>query len=209
MAEKTLYVENGLVYELANESMNSKLAALHKNNFPPEENIAMQFGDGFIKKTYEWFLKSNNGFIIVARDAVTGELAGATTVSLMPYNLQILKYGCLQALLGLIRKPSLLLNEELHIRLKKNLFYPKRKEESNNRNAQIAFTMVNPNFRQKGVGTRFRLLTIETLKSLGISVVVVGVRPINHKAIALNKKLGFKEVLELRTKSLKTMRLEL
>lgn len=209
MTTKTLYAENGLVYELADESLKNKISDLHKNTFPPEDNIAMQFGDAFVKKTYEWFLKSEKAFVIVAKDEITGELAGVTAFSLIPYSTQILKYGFFEALLGILKKPRLLMNNELQTRLKKSLWGSEEIGLNTNSCAQFAFTMVGPNFRRKGVGTQLRLQAIKVLKSFGATSVITGIKQQNKKAIALNEKMGFKEVAELRTKTSQTMKLDL
>ncbi|GLH71159.1 hypothetical protein GETHPA_26920 [Geothrix rubra] len=181
------------------------LTALHLACFSEDEHLALKLGRPFIHAVYRWFLTSRDTLVLVAR--LGDRIVGLTAFSRRPYNLPMLRACRWQALLGLLRRPWLVLRPDWLGRLASLLLT--RRSSPAEGVAQIAFTGVAQEARGHGVGRVLKLASLQACREWGVAAVTTGVRRDNLPARALNAWVGFVERPELSSKRLVHLHLDL
>lgn len=181
------------------------LVELHLACFSEDEHFALKLGRPFLRAAYRWFLTSPGTLVLVAR--VGKRLAGFTALADHPYNLPMLRACKWQALMGLLRRPWLILRPDWLRRLTSTLI--SSRVQHRKKTAQIAFTGVALDVQGRGIGRALKLASIQTCRGWGVAAVITGVRRMNTRAKAMNERAGFVEVPELSSTRLIHLRLDL
>lgn len=182
-----------------------ELVRLHLHCFSKDEHLVLKLGPRFLGAVYRWFLTSPETMVLVAR--LGARIVGFTALASRPYNLPMLRACKWAALLGILRRPWLLLHSEWLRRLFGGLSIPTG--APGGKVAQIAFTGVDHEFQGQGIGRMLKDASIRVCRAWGAASVVTGIHRENHRAKALNIQAGFVEVPEASTRELTRLRLDL
>lgn len=165
-----------------------RVARFHSSYIP--YSTFAQLGIPFLKTLYQGFLSSDYGFVYTywEGEEMQGFIAGATDSqcllkSLFPRRLFFLLMVSLKAL---FRHPGLL------FLLFQTFHYP-RMVNLNQTKAELLFIAVKPESRERGIGSKLILKSLEELKRRGIDRVKVSVERNNWGAINLLKKMHFSQ----------------
>lgn len=183
----------------------ASLTALHLAIFSKIEHLALKLGRPFIRAVYRWFVTSPGTLVLVARHG--DRLVGFTAFSDRPYNMPMLRACKWQVLLGLLRRPWLMLRPDWLYRLASHCLT--KKGRSLGKVAQIAFTGIAADLQGQGLGRALKHASIEVCREWGAETVVTGVLRENVQARVLNESAGFLEVPELSSRRLVHLRLDL
>jgi len=198
--DKTFQVTSATSFDV------NALVDLHVACFSSQEHIPVQLGRPFILAVYRWFVSSPITSVLVARQ---GErIVGFTTLCDRPYNLPMLQACRRELIRGYLRHPWAVINTEIFVRLIRILIQRQRNREPE-KEAQIAFTGVDPAFQGRGIGKALKEASIQVCREWGMVAVATGVRRQNLRARLLNEKAGFVEVPTLSTLRLVYLRLDL
>ncbi len=184
-----------------------KIVRLHYKCFTVKNNISMLFGTEYVRANYKWFLTASEACVFIAEK--NGRLAGMAVVSDRRYKGPIMRACKGQAVKGVLKRPWVIFHPELFVRLIRKLFGSSKSKIDENI-AQIAFNMVDSDFRGEGLGVIIQEEAKRISRERGNKILMVGLRRDNLAARRVNEKVGFKEKTEAATKRFiyMTMRLD-
>jgi GNAT superfamily N-acetyltransferase len=187
--------ENSLSIRFATYGDLDNIVNLHLKCIPAKGNIARILGTEFITAMYRRFLSESGCYVIMAEE--NGKLAGHTVVTERPFNGPVILACKRQAAFALLKKPWLVLNPRLLGRLLKTVL--KKRSDWPKNAAYLAYGMVDPLFRRKGIITALRKEIYNISHMRGITMLVSRMTRNNIPIINFNKKLGAIEDRELST----------
>ena len=173
-----------------------KLLELHMKTFTTKNNFAIHLGRDYIKALYSWFIFKKGNYVVVADSQ--GKIAGLSAVSDRPYSAPALLACKREVIIGILKKPYLIIHPELIRRFGRVAF--KKKSEILLNASYIAYSMVDTDFRRRGIITALRKEIYRISRSVGKKKVISIMRKDNIPIIKSKLKMGAVEIKEWSTK---------
>jgi ribosomal protein S18 acetylase RimI-like enzyme len=164
---------------------------LHCASFDEATHAGMILGRRFVTDMYRWFLESNMAYVLVCRKG--GAIVAAISVTDTWYTWPMVKACKWSLLRSVIGRPAMLMNKRLHKRLITAL-RRKRLGTVSRGCCQVAFTMVLPEARGRGIGLALRREALKKSKERGCRQIITGIEKGNEAMIRISEKLGFRKV---------------
>jgi ribosomal protein S18 acetylase RimI-like enzyme len=144
-----------LIIRTANVLDLDSLVDLHHTSFTRKTNIITRLGEKFIRTSYEWFIASEETYVIVAE--LNNLLVGLTAVCDRPYVGPLLKNCWIEALTGSISHPAIIFDKMIWSHLFNLLLNYREKKGDKpdlSNSAHLAYIAVHPGYQGKKVGTK-------------------------------------------------------
>ena len=173
-----------------------KLVELHMITFTTKDNFAMHLGRDYIKALYSWFIFAKGNYVVVADSQ--GKIAGLSAVSDRPYSGPALLACKKEVIIGILKKPYLIIHPELIRRFCRVTF--KKRSEALLNASYIAYGLVDKEFRRTGIITALRQEIYRISRSFGINKVISVMKRDNIPIKKWNIKMGAVEIKDWSTK---------
>ena len=166
-----------------------RVVALHLAQLPFPSNVLSCLGDRVVRCAYRWFASDPRAALLVARRG--DSVVGFTSLAAGSYLTSLVR-RCPGALtLGLLTRPGVLAHREVRERVAALLPRGSRASASEERWAQVAFTVVAPEARGEGVAARLKAAGAAVARTWGVDGLVTGVRRDNAASRRMNERAGF------------------
>ncbi len=183
-----------------------KIGDCHKSCF--KDSFSVKLGDGYINKSFEWFLTADNRFLHHVEDDngnLTGYCGGFISRQLGDGSTSgMMQYAMGQAAMGIMKKPWLLFNKELRPfyplvikNIIKKLFFSKSQTNTSeaviNLKKKIGLVVigVHPDHRGKGIFEMLMKNFEAEAIARKINKLSLSVKSNNARAIAAYKNAGW------------------
>ncbi len=180
-----------------------QLVDLHYKSFTPDFHLAMVLGKRFIRRSYHWFLTSENAFVWLAE--YNNQVVSMTTISDIPYNRPMLKHSFFAATLGLLGNPGILFHKEIRSRLYR-LITGKREvmelQEDSHEIAYLAFIATDSSMRGTGLGSKILNSSEDICLKRNKTFIRAGVYRQNIASIKMFTKVGYKKVENIKNREI-------
>ena len=175
------------------------ITELHCSSFKPEDHIPMLFGKNYIKANYEWHIKSDMAYVLVAE--IDSNIIGLVGMCDKSFFHPMFKACRNQMVIELIKKPGIILKKELWKRLLRRSElseYGKLISEYPGM-AQMTIGAVDANHRGLNIFPKLVNSTEKFSRERGSRAIRAGVYRKNSSSRRVFNKLGWIEMPELET----------
>lgn len=164
---------------------------LHLANLRCPHSVLACLGRSVVFAANRAFASDARAALIVARDGET--VVGFTSIVEGSYLRLLARRFPGRLVLGVLTHPGVLMRRELRERLGRRSDASAGADGDRGRWAQVAFTVVAPEARGRGVALRLKLAGIDAARAWGVRGLVTGVRRDNAASRRMNERAGFVE----------------